>query len=358
MRRDDSPFPFTIIIKIFVLVSLFLPNSNFAETIILKSGKTIEGKITEKTSEYIKIDFSGTPLTYYLEDIERIVDEELNSHSETKVSEKKCFLWEVKSDKNTIYILGSIHIAKRNLYPLEKNIEDAFAKADILVTEINLNEIDAFKSQQMALKHGVYQGGDTLRNNLSAKTYELVLKRSKKLLTPLEAGVIDVYKPWYIAFMLLQRQCKALGYEAEYGIDNYFSKKAKGEKTVLELESLEYQMDILNSLSQEEQELFLYYTLIELDILEHQMNEFTEAWLKGDIKKMESIMKEGLSEEPRLLSFYEKFFYQRNKNMVLRIEELLKTKEVYFIIVGVSHLIGKEGIVELLKQKGYSPRQL
>ncbi len=56
---------------IFVLIGvLFLSVSSvFAETIVLKSGKTVEGKLIEKTDEYIKIDFQGVPLTYFKEEI-------------------------------------------------------------------------------------------------------------------------------------------------------------------------------------------------------------------------------------------------------------------------------------------------
>lgn len=60
-----------ILISLLLLVFLF-PVIIFAETIILKSGQKIEGKIIEKTNEYIKIDFQGASLTYFLDEIESI----------------------------------------------------------------------------------------------------------------------------------------------------------------------------------------------------------------------------------------------------------------------------------------------
>lgn len=44
----------------------------FSEIIVLKSGKTVEGKIIEETEQYVKIDYSGIALTYWKTDIERI----------------------------------------------------------------------------------------------------------------------------------------------------------------------------------------------------------------------------------------------------------------------------------------------
>ena len=60
--------------KILIILALLmcLPVFAFAETIVLKSGKTVEGKLTEKTDKYIKIDFDGVPLTYFMDEIESI----------------------------------------------------------------------------------------------------------------------------------------------------------------------------------------------------------------------------------------------------------------------------------------------
>lgn len=55
-----------------LIMCLFSSVVAFAEVIVLKSGKSAEGKLIEKTDEYIKIDFLGVPLTYYFDDINSI----------------------------------------------------------------------------------------------------------------------------------------------------------------------------------------------------------------------------------------------------------------------------------------------
>jgi len=57
-------------------------------------------------------------------------------------------------------------------------------------------------------------------------------------------------------------------------------------------------------------------------------------------------------------SIYEKIVCERNKNIALKIESYLKTKERYFIVIGAAHLVGKDGIIEILKKKGYIVEQL
>lgn len=60
------------LIILVLIICLYFPVLTFAETIVLKSGKTVEGKLIEKTDKYIKIDFDGVPLTYFLDEVETI----------------------------------------------------------------------------------------------------------------------------------------------------------------------------------------------------------------------------------------------------------------------------------------------
>jgi len=64
-----------------------------ADTIYLKSGKTRQGRIIEKTKDYIKIDYYGMPITFFMDEIEKIEESEsvsepaLESTSETETIE-------------------------------------------------------------------------------------------------------------------------------------------------------------------------------------------------------------------------------------------------------------------------------
>ena len=65
-----------------------------------------------------------------------------------------------------------------------------------------------------------------------------------------------------------------------------------------------------------------------------------------------------MTEDNRLSPIYDALIYNRNKNMVSKIEDFLKAKETYFVIVGAGHLIGEKGIVESLRKKGYFVEQM
>ena len=73
---------------------------------------------------------------------------------------------------------------------------------------------------------------------------------------------------------------------------------------------------------------------------------------------MESIITRSVSEDKRLSPIYEKILYERNRSMASKIEDYLKTKETFFVIVGAGHLVGNQGIIEILKGKGFLVEQL
>ena len=268
---------------------------------------------------------------------------------------QKSFLWRVRSKTNTVYVLGSLHLSKKEIYPLNQKIENAFDQSDILVVEANVNDIKKVDIQKLA-ESAFYPANDTLEKHLSAGTYEWVKKETSGLGIPIE--LIHKQKPWFLSMTLVALGSLKLGFDPNYGIDKCFLKKAEGKKKILELESLDYQIDLLSNFSDKDQELFLLYTLKDLSIMEKELDKLTQAWTTGDTKGMESILTRSVSEDKRLSFIFEKLIYERNRKMVSRIEEFLGTKETYFVIVGAGHLVGNQGIIEILKGKGYLVEQL
>ena len=149
-----------------------------------------------------------------------------------------------------------------------------------------------------------------------------------------------------------------LGLDPNLGIDKYFLSKAEGKKKILELESIDYQINLLSGFSDKDQELFLIYTLKDLHLMEQEVNQVTQAWILGDTKSMESLLTKSVSEDKRLSTIFEKLIFERNRRMVSKIEDFLRTKETYFVIAGAGHLVGNQGVIELLREKGYLIEQL
>jgi uncharacterized protein YbaP (TraB family) len=268
---------------------------------------------------------------------------------------QKSFLWKIQSKMNTVYVLGSLHYCKKEIYPLSEKIEKAFSQSEILVVEADVSDVRRIDLQQL-IERAFYPENDTLKNHVSPEIYERVVKETQGLGIPV--ALLNRQKPWFLAITLVALESLKLGFDPNLGIDKYFLSKADGEKEIMELESLDYQLDLLSGLSDKNQELFLLYTLKDLTILEQELGKLTQAWSSGDTKAMESILTRSVSEDRRLCSVFEKVVYERNRKMASRIEDFLKTRKTYFVIIGAGHLVGDRGIIESLKGKGFQVEQL
>jgi uncharacterized protein len=266
-----------------------------------------------------------------------------------------CFLWEVREGQSIVYILGSIHIFKNELYPLDPRIEEAFNNSETLVVEADINQA-SFLTHASVLEKAVYQEGDSLERHLSQQAYEKI----NQYYAPLggDLSLFGQFKPWFVAMQVTVMSYLQSGYDPTSGIDLYFLNKASSVKKIEELESIEFQVQMLDAMPDQDQEYFLLSSLKDSDSQEQEMNTYIQAWLTGDIASLENALFEKLREQPESSGMYEALLFARNRGMVSKIEGYLRSPGTYFVVVGAGHLAGDKGILKLLQQKGYSVRQM
>jgi uncharacterized protein YbaP (TraB family) len=267
---------------------------------------------------------------------------------------QKNFIWKIRSKTATVYLLGSIHYLRKDAYPLHISIEDAFSRSNILAVEANVNDPDKLYFSKF-IDSVFYPGEDTLEKHISRQTYELVTREFGKYGLPAE--ILAKEKPWFLALTLTALELLKSGFEPQYGIDMHFLSKA-GQKKIVELESLDQQVELLSNFSDAEQEAFLVHTIKELDTLGRESDRLFETWKAGDAKGLESIMAKGYAGDQGMASIYEKLLYARNRSMTAKVEDFLRSKDTCFVVVGAGHLVGKKGIVDLLRAKGYAVEQM
>ena len=269
---------------------------------------------------------------------------------------EKSFLWKVQSKTATAFILGSVHLAKPDIYPLSGKIEESFDKSSVLALEADPAKAQDPALLQQMLAAATYAKGSTLKEHLSGETFELAKREIERLGLPLDS--FSRTKPWFLAMSIETLEFQRLGYDPANGIDVYFAGKAAGKKPIAELESFDCQISLLSGFSDREQELFLLYTIKDLATLEGDIEELMTAWRSGDTKTMGALATRTLTETPELRPIFDKLFYKRNREMTVRIEQFLKGKKTVFVVVGAAHLIGKDGIIELLRGNGFTVEQM
>jgi hypothetical protein len=274
-------------------------------------------------------------------------------------------LWEVRGgalDANgmTLHLFGSIHVGKREFYPLHPAIESRFRGADHLVFEI---DPQAAADPQVALRmqmRGMLPAGQTLPDVVSPEAYANLQATLTELNIPM-AGFINL-KPWLLTLLLANFQANALGYNAQYGLEAYFIGQKAPDSTILELESIDQQVDMLDSL---DPELLLGYSLDEFDTSAADMENMIDAWQCGDKAALSTTLFDALqapdagADQAALDVLYDRLYTQRNLHMAEGIENFIATGTgAWFVVVGSAHLLGAGSIVDLLQQRGYQVNEV
>jgi uncharacterized protein len=268
-------------------------------------------------------------------------------------AQEKSFLWRVNSDQNRLYILGSIHLLKKETYPLKKSIEDAFEQTKKLVLEIDLGSANQQKIQQLMLQKSISTDGTMLHQSVSDETYQAVATRAKEL--DIDIRVLSPFKPWVIAMTMAAIKLQQLGFDPSLGVDRHLAERAKQtDKPTAGLETAEFQLDLFDRFSAKEQELLLRQSMDEMDHIERNVTAIVQAWKSGDVGAVERHLLVGMRDYPEI---HRKVIDDRNQRWLPQIENLLSRGENALIVVGAAHLVGKNGIIELLKDRGYRVEQ-
>jgi len=263
------------------------------------------------------------------------------------------FLWKVQSGANVMYLAGSVHALTADAYPLNPVYQRAFDASGALVEEIDLAEADPLSGGLSLLAKGMYQDGRTFNSVVSKPTAALVAEKLKN--TPLAPELIQPMKPWMVMLMLEALGAQTAGLDPELGLDKHFYNLAKGGgKQVTGLETAESQVDRFDKMSDAMQEQLLRSELAEMETEKSSLRTLLSAWQMGDAGAIEKMLLASFTENP---AAYESLITERNRNWMPQLEACLKRSSPCFVVVGAAHVVGPQGLLAMLKQRGYRVEQ-
>jgi uncharacterized protein len=265
----------------------------------------------------------------------------------------KHFLWTVRQGTNVLYLAGSVHALGKDVYPLPAVFEKAFEASGTLVEEINLAEAESLSAAPMLLAKGMYGDGRTFENAVSKETAALVNEKFKQTGLPVE--MFRPMKPWMVMLMLTALEAQKMGLDAALGLDKYFYDKANAaKKPVVGLETAEFQIDRFDKMSEKLQEQMLLSTLNEFDAQGSELKGMIGSWQRGDIAGLEKTVLTSFKEYPEA---YTSLIVDRNRSWIPQLEKCLSRPMPCFVVVGAAHMVGPDGLLNLLKVKGYKIEQ-
>ena len=283
-------------------------------------------------------------------------------------------LWKAEGNGNTLYLLGSIHTDRGNLYPFHKQLRDIITGVELAAFELDFNSqegIDEFTAMQ------VYSDGTTLKDHVDPELYQEVVEALAPLDMPEEQ--VASYKPWALAntFTALSMLDETSSDNA-MALDLYVSAKASNLGIQVEgIETYAFQGKIFDDLSDEYQENYLAMTLsmyLGMDAAEglseeekaeyeaalKEQNEavgrWMEQWKTRDTEAFANDYPKDVIQSNTSDELNSKLFEGRDPNMIAWADRYLKQDGAHtgLMTVGAGHMIGKTGVVQGLKDLGYT----
>lgn len=257
--------------------------------------------------------------------------------------------WEVAGKHNTVYLLGSVHMLPNADKALPKVAEDAYLDAEAIVEEIDLFVASADLVGAAALKLQTLPQGQTLAGVLGPELNAQLQKAAAPL--HIDTDFLTRMQPWYVALMITQARLTQAGFSAADGVDYQIALRAQRDRKPLRgLETAIDQLTVFANMPMAEQREFLRATLEEADVVA-QVSEVAAVWRRGELGELESLLRQGGEESPE---FFKALTTDRNLRWLPQIEAMLQDpQDDYLVVTGALHMVGENGVVELLRRKGY-----
>ena len=274
----------------------------------------------------------------------------LSAHAQKKKVENS-LLWEISGNglKKPSYLFGTYHFAGKDFIDTMKVLQTKLSIADAVVGELVIDETMAAKlTPHMLMKNNF------LDKLLSPDQYKAVAAYMKKV-SGYDLGLFNSMKPVAIQMTLMQFTAPKSISETNPALDQYVQDYGKANnKKVIGLETVEEQASILFGNSIERQKELLLKSVADADKNKKEGQLLYEYYLAQNLEELEKLFFNSDDYSPEEL---DKLLKNRNVKWMSQLPEMMQNQSL-FIAVGAGHLIGKDGLINALKVKGYTVKPL
>jgi hypothetical protein len=268
---------------------------------------------------------------------------------------ERSVVWSVRGEHNTVYLFGSIHVLRPGDVGLPRAAQAAYDDAEQLVMEIDMDDPAIADPMAMAAQMQHYArlpAGQSLESVLGGD-YAAVAAYLQD--AGLDIATFDRFAPWFVGMLMLQLEVAKRGFDPAHGIEQQVADRAAADrKPIVGLETPADQFAVLAGLPLPQQKRFLLMTLEEAESADARLDELLTAWRTGDTAALARVLSEEFEEFPEL---YRPLTEDRNRAWVEQLAGLLDDRDDYLVVVGALHLVGRNSVVDLLRQRGYRVTQ-
>ena len=258
-------------------------------------------------------------------------------------------VWVVRFSNATVYLAGSFHMLRASDYPLPAEFFRAYNDSRKIIFEVPPGETESPEYMERFLSLAIYNDGTTLKEHITTAAYAKAESFCKERNYPLEQ--YQFFKPTFLVMTLTVSEMNKIGADPQKGIDNFLKDKAMQDgKATGSMETVDQQISLLTSMDAGLGSDQILESIEELKQIEVMLGELLAVWRKGDEAKMEELYIKDLKLYPKL---YQTLIVDRNNKWVRNIEVYLNGSGNTMVGVGAAHLVGADGLVNLLRKRGY-----
>lgn len=278
-----------------------------------------------------------------------------DSDALAQTNDRRGFLWEVRKGKQIAYLFGTVHVGRPEFYPLPPSRLKQLQRADAIVLEADVS--DGARAIAATQKYAVYpQNEPGLEKRLTPELRQRV--ESALARNQLDAAPMMRMKPWMLGSVLALFEAAQAGYVPALSVEAYLMRLAKTDgKPILEFEGIEQQFELFEKAPWATQIAFLEEALkaVETRAARRELNRIVQAWETADRAALERVLAEMRAQTSLGSRFtIDTILLGRHPQMVRKIEAMMADGKTYVFAVGALHLVGPQGLVELLRARGYN----
>jgi uncharacterized protein YbaP (TraB family) len=259
-------------------------------------------------------------------------------------------LWQVSGNglAKPSYLFGTFHLMCKNDIHFSSQLTSAVSRSEKVYMEMDMDDPATMLGGLLLMN---MKDGKKLKDLYTPEEYKKVETYfNDSLHTPL--SFLQSMKPFFLEALLYPKMmpCKTIS-----GVEEELMKIAKTDKKEIKgLETMEFQASVFDSIPYEEQAKEL---LKSIDSMASARNDFDTMLNVYKSQRINDIEKLFTKTEAGLEAHQDLLLNNRNKNWVAQLKTIMKTNPV-FVAVGTGHLVGKQGLIALLRKEGYTLKPL
>jgi uncharacterized protein YbaP (TraB family) len=258
----------------------------------------------------------------------------------------------VERDGRVGWVVGSLHMLTADAYPLPPALTAAFAASDTLMEEADPDELTSAAFAASVMGRALYLDGRSIEEDVSADTFRLIADRGARLGLSIE--VLRRMRPWMVATTLQALELRQAGFDPALGLDVHFHRLAKESgKQFVALETGLEQVSYLESLGPEFADALIRENTQAAEAQVLEVRTIAAAWRAGDASALDKLILGSMRDAPAI---YKSLIVERNRAWMPKIERCFASSRC-FVVVGAGHLVGPDGLVNVLRARGYTVAQ-